>query len=834
MTESSIDKDLYQMAYDMRRVNASERTIEMKGQGSYTSTAPGSRIVEELSRRFLVALRAYCKKKTKRTKGGASTTRRAQEIFDTLDKGVVTAITVQTLVDSLCSDRKMTISATRNAVGSALQRQVDLSSYFKANPRMFRILETAIKAALRRNRGRAQSLLDSIKKTAPEQFEPSSLVRDDFMLAGSAALELILDCCSDVFETEQVMDYERPTRRKVRSYVRFTRDFMSRMADLEDLFAAVTPMNIPISDRPLDWTTPTDGGFYHNMLNRRALMSCKDKVQLQALKESDCADVYQCVNTLQSVKWVINEEVRLVAEEAIHTGWDDGNLDLPVTEGPTDPEYPGDHVRQENGREWQLYCQHKREYHRTVESWDKLRSRHARVLYFARTYSERGEPFHFVHGIDFRGRLYPMTAALSYQADDLNRSLCKFAEAKPLQTQEQADWYLIHGANCFGYDKVTLKERVKWVYANADKIRAVADDPIENRWWTEADKPWCFLAWALEAGEFLRNPKPGFMSSLPVAVDGSNNGLQIYSLMLRQEGPARATNCVPCDQPNDIYQDVADKATELLKRIASDASEDERRQAWAKDWLNFCNGRLPRASCKRSVMTTPYGCTDYSKQHYVTEWMHSVVKGKSFESTPFTEGRTYGATTFLAELITTALADVVSAASEAMTWLREVAKIASDHGVHLRWTAPSGLKVQQRYAKSKSRLVQLHCRRAIKIWLRDQTDAVDSSKSANGLCPNYVHSLDAAAAALTVNRAALEGVTGFQFIHDSFGCHAADMPTLSRVLREVYCDIFSDDLLGKFRQEAYTQLPSGVELPEPPHLGSLKVSGLLQSKYFFA
>ena len=66
----------------------------------------------------------------------------------------------------------------------------------------------------------------------------------------------------------------------------------------------------------------------------------------------------------------------------------------------------------------------------------------------------------------------------------------------PINTHEQEEYFAVHGANCFGYDKVSFKDRVNWVYDHSNEICESAKSPLDYRWWTQADEPWSFLAWA--------------------------------------------------------------------------------------------------------------------------------------------------------------------------------------------------------------------------------------------------------------------------------------------------------------------------------------------------
>ncbi|MGO8639201.1 DNA-directed RNA polymerase, partial [Rhizobium ruizarguesonis] len=78
--------------------------------------------------------------------------------------------------------------------------------------------------------------------------------------------------------------------------------------------------------------------------------------------------------------------------------------------------------------------------------------------------------------LDWRGRAYPLPLYLTPQGNDLQRGLLTFANAVPIHDEEAAEWLAIHGAGCWGYDKVSLEERVQWVLEHEVEIIASAQN----------------------------------------------------------------------------------------------------------------------------------------------------------------------------------------------------------------------------------------------------------------------------------------------------------------------------------------------------------------------
>ena len=94
-----------------------------------------------------------------------------------------------------------------------------------------------------------------------------------------------------------------------------------------------------------------------------------------------------------------------------------------------------------------------------------------KTIHLAEKYA--GVDFYFPYQVDFRGRVYPVPYYLSPQGTDLAKSLLLFSESETIwDVKRDAKWLAIHGANCFGKDKLSLDERVKWVTSRRNDIHA--------------------------------------------------------------------------------------------------------------------------------------------------------------------------------------------------------------------------------------------------------------------------------------------------------------------------------------------------------------------------
>jgi len=188
------------------------------------------------------------------------------------------------------------------------------------------------------------------------------------------------------------------------------------------------------------------------------------------------------------------------------------------------------------------------------------------------------EEFYFVWRMDFRGRLYPQQTLLHPQAGDMPKSLLLFAKEKPLN-DEGEKWFFIHGANCYGeVDKEVFEKRVAWVEKYHETILSCAKDYRKEHFWKKAGDPFKFLAWCFEYERYVENPEI-FTTGIPVAIDGSNNGFQHITALLRDVDGAKKVNVLPSYNEDgelsmsDFYAEVAMVLNEMLKQEIEDFEE---------------------------------------------------------------------------------------------------------------------------------------------------------------------------------------------------------------------------------------------------------------------
>ncbi|MER8385223.1 hypothetical protein NKH14_06825 [Mesorhizobium sp. M1380] len=589
----------------------------------------------------------------------------------------------------------------------------------------------------------------------------------------------------------------------------------------EHLFPDFLPMLIP----PKDWTGLSGGGYYTNLDRPLQLVRRANKKQFELLKRKlteaqHRSALLKGLNAIQRTPWQINRTILGVMTELAKSnegiaGLVPGDRSMPIR--PHDIDTNVDALR-----EWKWAA---RDVYTENLQLRQDRLHQETMLGLAERFRDE-RAIYFPHNLDFRGRAYPVPLVLHPQGSDPVKALLRFAEGKPLG-EDGGRWLMIHGANTYGIDKVSFDERVQWVMDNGKAICDSARDPLENRWWTEADKPWCFLAFCFEFRHWIQNQST-HVSHLPIALDGSCNGLQHFSAMLLDNVGGRAVNLIPAPKPQDIYQVVADRVMEQLRLILSTEGNDAERGRWAYEWLTM---GIDRKITKRPVMVLPYGGTPRSCLKYVDEAVKAKIAAGYVHNLGDDLKKAIG---FLSSIIWDSIGDVVIAAREAMGWLQKTARAMGKDNLPIYWTTPSGFVAYQCYVDFSSRQIRTRIAgKMVKPRIYEETDQINASKQATSISPNCVHSLDASAMILTVDEMVDAGITDFAMIHDSYGTHACNTSRLAATLRAVFVRMYQADPLTAFRDEIIKNNP-GIELEELPSKGDLDLNQVLKSDFFFA
>jgi DNA-directed RNA polymerase len=730
-----------------------------------------------------------------------------------LESDVIAFISLRCLMDGISAGQKLV--AVSHSVGQALSDQVRFNIWRTTDRKYFK------------------GLVDKIGKTsASRHYRRYGLIRrastnigDEVPVWTSVERTQVGQCVIDLIikSTGLVkLGSVKAVGKKYSSYslvpTQVTLDFIQETIEKGQM---LSPSYLPMVVAPKRWTDIRNGGY---LSHRVPFLKTSFKNHGNLISYHRMEMEYKTTNSLQETQWVVNKQVL----EQMSMAWTEGQLigDIPDRkELPVPPSPVPKNLKKSEFSESQKELFKAWKGKATIVYHENIR-RKSRILQFMRTLQiaerfKKYEQLYFPYQADFRGRKYTIPAFLTPQGTEPAKALLTFAKGLPIEDQEQADWLAIHGANCAGVDKVSFEERIQWISENEHHIIQSAEQGLDYTWWTKFDDAWLFFAFCLEWAGYKRKGF-GYISHLPIALDGSNNGLQHYSAMLRCSVGGKATNLTNEEHPQDTYQQVADVVKRELERLCEDCTI-------ARFWNK--SGIVNRKMTKRPVMVVPYGGTRFSCLNYVEEYVDDQIRAGI--SLNFPEHKKHEYINFLTNLVWAAISEVVISARECMNWIRDVAKRLSKVGKPLMWATPTGLYVYQHYKAFKWRQIDttIDGKLLRPVLLEEDGLKIDPQRSINGSAPNFVHSLDASCLTLTLHKCINENIDAFAMIHDSYGTHANKTPQLAKLLREAFVEIYTDnDVLTQFRSSALEVLD---EVPEPPKRGTLDLNQVLDSKYFF-
>ena len=797
MSQADLEAEMQQLGVDRtkkRQARATERGLE-------STTAGGARFLRDMPKVVVDAIEEW--KKQAHSRPGIR--HKALGKLESRDVRTIAALTLRVVLDSLSHARGYTRTAMQ--IATRLEDEERYAAFKKQSSVDFRYAIQRSEDFSSYGEKRRHIL------TAMTLFGFERPKWDEAMKAavGVTLLELVIEH-TGLLQSHTIRHSSKRTELRIQA----TPEALEWMSVANEQQAEMSPLYLPFIAEPLDWIDPMSGGFHSTNVFASTIVKTSDPNYIAALQQAEMQGVYSAVNALQRTSWTVNANIFEMFSYLWEHGYEASGL--PVRDDAVVPPKPANIKTDELARKaWRKAA---RAVHDANHRHSSDRMAISRLHWVCKRYQE--EKFYFCHQLDWRGRAYPVSYYLQPQGTDIVKGLLQFGEGKPVVTPEARQWHMIHGANCWGLDKKPFAERVAWVTDNEQWLRKMAEDPLDCREWEGADKPWQFLAWCMDWVQILDDPS--HCSRLAIHQDATQSGIQIYSLLLRDLEGAKATNCVPSDTPQDLYGLVAERLVAGLQR------EKTNGVSVAEQWLDF---GLDRSACKRPVMTRVYNATKHSARSYLQEWAHDKAT-RTGKPLPTTEG-SQSPYWYLATQLWDAMSDVIASTTMAQDWFGEIAQVFAAAKKPIRWTSPLGLPIKQFYPGFDHHCVRtLIGERYRQTSLRTPNAQVNARRMKAAFAPNVVHSLDAAAMMLTVNKAWEAGITSITCNHDSYATLAADSPALAQATRAAYVQLFSGDLLTDLRTELQAQLPPTRVLPDVPTFGALDVSVLQNSPYFFS
>lgn len=592
------------------------------------------------------------------------------------------------------------------------------------------------------------------------------------------------------------------------------------------------PMVVP----PVPWSKEhlIGGPYLTNHITPYPLVKRAKRGYLYDSGHSDFSDILRAVNAVQDTPWHVNSWVLEAALWAFDRDEDLGGLprsgDRPVP--PITPEAEKD-PEGEGGKAYRRACWETHQANRKARS---ERYQVLRAFRMAEDYAEFDKIW-YAWDLDSRGRMYPKTSALNPQGGDLHKGILEFGTATPIISEEQVAWIYIHTANCAGQDKLSMEDRIKWVEDNLERILATGEDYRADLWWATDladEEPWQFLRACREIYLLHEHGGEGFMTTLPVAVDATCSGLQHYSAMTRDRKGAESVNLCALKDRRDIYGEVAALTREKFEEMSKGEGEEADMALAALDF------GITRSICKRPTMIQPYSGTLRACDEYTDDFVREAIEA----GTPAPWHNRTQFSRFVSKHIWASIAEIVVKAREAMDYLTKCASasVKADRTAPVQWRTPDGFVVQVDEPEAiENKVTTTLDGRRLQVRYRLPGARQDIRAMRNATAPNFVHSMDACHARMTVcdflnlSHDWKGYQPSFAMVHDSFAVHASVMPLFAKTIRSSFRRMYEDnDVLEQFATTVREVIGDHANLPELPDYGTYELPEVEESVFFFS
>ena len=791
-----------------------------KQTGTESATYYGHPLLKRAIEPYSISIEKFLKESKKGYAGGRNNI--PARLLNGVNPKKISFIAAKAIIDRITTRNRLTDVAIN--IGQTIEDELKFTNFKEQFPHLFRKVVNEASDSRKVRRRNINAAANRYDKTW------NAWSKSEKLHVGLKLIDLFIDATNYANIITR-----RKNKKKTEKVIIATQDVCDFIERNEGVASLLEPIYLPMVVPPEPWTGPKGGGYLTHYTRPQTLVKTMNRHYLEELEDmtEEMSDVYEAINHIQNTPWTVNPFTLVVFQMIYERGLSVAGLppreDIPLPPSPLGLHENSKELTEDQKVKFKAW---KKEATAVYEENVRLKSKRlqaSKTKVIAEKFSQYSR-IYFPHTFDFRGRVYPVPMYLNPQGNSLSKGLLMFADGKPLGSEEAAGEFLIHGANCFGFDKASMQERVDWVTEHHKEIMATANSPIDNLWWAKmADDPWCFLAWCNEYKSYVENGLD-HVSYIPIQKDGSCSGLQHFSAALRDPIGASAVNLIPSDVPSDIYQTVIDK---VIRKVQAD-THTQHAEIAAK-WLEF---GMTRKTAKRCTMTRVYGSTLFSARSFVQEYITDTTERRKQEDRSYIsplKGIEFDAAVYLARYVWDAINETVIAAKDGMDYLQICARQLAQQNLPIIWHTLDGFPVMQNYPNTRARKIKSALGdNIIYLTVREEVrNRLDSRRQANGISPNWTHANDGCHLRMSVNLGAYNGVSHFSVIHDSFGCHAADVPMLNACIRQAFVNLYVDyDPLADFKSQ--TEQAANINLPPLPDKGDLDVTVVTDSEFFFA
>ena len=486
--------------------------------------------------------------------------------------------------------------------------------------------------------------------------------------------------------------------------------------------------------------------------------------------------------------------------------------------------------------------------------------------------------------LDRRGRCYPLAAFLTEIGSDNSKGMLTFAEGRPLGKGGLEELYHTV-ANHYGEDKLSHKDKVKFVENKYYEFVSMGKNPKISKGWMVTQSPFQFLSAVIELSLLDAHLVAGgktedFVSHIFNPRDGSCNGMQFILGLAKSDKHGHLVNLKPNadGKPGDLYSYIASKVRDKVMDDASNASEEAMQyyDLYFKTIERLRNrfrmaelNNDPRTEYKKKAIKhyqrkykSELLKTDiiyWSKSKFsIREWRSIVKRGcmtYSYSATKrglgeqiiedtrdldnkFLSNKQHSAARLLGSMVFDTIENALPEASDVMEFFKSncEAYMKSTGKQYGHSNILTNFPFLQNYFKQKTVEVRLtdglyvqgydkkySWISNVKFKVKSDLPIMNIAKSKSAVSPNTIHGLDSACLMLVIDACSFDIVTA----HDSYASHCCNVEEMQKVIREKFKLIMDSNVLIDVLSKTGNLVPMIKQ-------GQLDSSGILKSEFAFA
>jgi DNA-directed RNA polymerase len=272
---------------------------------------------------------------------------------------------------------------------------------------------------------------------------------------------------------------------------------------------------------------------------------------------------------------------------------------------------------------------------------------------------------------------------------------------------------------------------------------------------------------------------------------------------------------------------VAERCQAALRRDL-ETSEEGKARALAELWLGV---GITRSLVKGPVLAQPYGGSYMGICDSLVEALEAHMGYVPLNEFNYRVGVP---ARYMAKVVIDQMRPVVGPCMVIKPWLKKVVKKLYLEGFALEWTTPSGFPMRSAERMRTTIRVEtmLYGKKSAASMADAPLDAkLDANLANRSICPNFVHSMDAAFLTLVVDLVRQRNVPVLTN-HDCFATTPAHATELHNLLLDQFRGLYRTDWLGVFAAEIQSR--TGVKVPQLPVYGALRPGQIGENPYIFS